>query len=215
MLSNPPADPQTPPAGDPPVAPPVPPQGDPAGTGTPPTTEDTDPNDVDGYKKALAASRAEAEQAKRDAKAATKQLEAAQAEVKKHADAEKTELERAVSRAEEAEKARLDLETRHRSAVVKHAVSTAARDAGFANPDVAYRMLDLDKIEFDDDGEPQGVDAAVKALATAEPWMIGTKDGSKQGPPSTPKSDRNGNGVTPEEDSQHRDSFAANMRRRF
>jgi hypothetical protein len=57
------------------------------------------------------------------------------------------------------------------------------------NPKAALRLLDLDDVEIDDEGNVTGLDKAVKALADSEPYLLKPKDGTEQG--------KNGNGKAP------------------
>ena len=44
--------------------------------------------------------------------------------------------------------------------------------AQFANPKKAFRLLDLDDVEIDEDGEIIGLDEAVKDLAKSDPYLL-------------------------------------------
>lgn len=44
--------------------------------------------------------------------------------------------------------------------------------AQFKNPKAAFRLLDLDDVEIDDDGDIIGLDDAIKALAKSEPYLL-------------------------------------------
>lgn len=46
------------------------------------------------------------------------------------------------------------------------------------NPNAALKLADLSNVTIDDDGKVSGLDAALKALATAEPWMVDSGEGS-------------------------------------
>lgn len=61
------------------------------------------------------------------------------------------------------------------AAVRRTAVETAARDAGFANPALAYRLIDPDTIEVDDEDlevDREQVRTAVEELAGQEPYLL-------------------------------------------
>lgn len=51
--------------------------------------------------------------------------------------------------------------------------------AEFKNPKAAFRLLDLDDVEIDDDGDIIGLDEAIKALAKSEPYLLVSKDDEK------------------------------------
>lgn len=56
--------------------------------------------------------------------------------------------------------------------LVKSEILNKAADLGVIDTDAAYRLLDKDDIEIDDDGNITGVEEAVKALITAKPYLI-------------------------------------------
>jgi hypothetical protein len=46
--------------------------------------------------------------------------------------------------------------------------------AKFKNPKTAFRLLDLDDVEVDDDGSIEGLEDAIKALAKSDPYLLDT-----------------------------------------
>lgn len=46
--------------------------------------------------------------------------------------------------------------------------------AKFKNPKTAFRLLDLDDVEIDEDGDITGLDDAIKALAKSDPYLLDT-----------------------------------------
>lgn len=66
----------------------------------------------------------------------------------------------------------------------KNAVRFEAQKLFFHDPDEAVRLLDLDKIEVDDDNQPVGVPQAVKRLAEAKKHLV--NKGGQDGMPETP-----------------------------
>ena len=46
--------------------------------------------------------------------------------------------------------------------------------AKFKNPKAAFRLLDLDDVEIDEDGEVDGLKDAIKALAKSDPYLLDT-----------------------------------------
>ncbi len=94
-------------------------------------------------------------------------------------DRDKSEAERAASKAAEAEKKLSETEGRLRGMAIRVAVAESATAAGIApeNVKAALRLLDADAIELDDDGLPSNVEAALKALVKEYPILAG--DGKK------------------------------------
>lgn len=102
-------------------------------------------------------------------------------------EAAKTETERAVEAArKEGETTALE---RVNTRIVNAEARALAAAAKFRNPATAVRLLDLSGVKVNDDGSVD--EAAVKAkldeLATAEPYLIDTGDGTA--PPRNPKPD--------------------------
>ena len=58
--------------------------------------------------------------------------------------------------------------------------------AKFANPKTAFRLLDLDEVEIDEDGDITGLDVAIKALAKSDPYLLAkaSKDDDDEGGPA-------------------------------
>lgn len=128
--------------------------------------------------------------AEKESKARIRQLEQERdALATEKADRERqelTELEREKALRAEAESKATAAEERARVALSKSSVKLAATKAGAANPDVVYRLLDLDDLTYGDDGEPTNADTLVEALLKAEPYLLATSNGGSSGPPATP-----------------------------
>lgn len=196
--------------GDPaPVAPPVPPTDS-----TPPPGDPKDGDSPDKLKSALDSERALRAQHEREAKAEKKRADDLAAKLAEHEQAKLSETEKAVARAEAAEKALTETQERLRSQALRHAVATAAAAASFHNPADAYRFLDLDAIEFDDDGEPKGITEAVAALAKEHAYLVKSGENPK-GPQPTPRANGTNGQMTEDEKRTLDRQFALSTRRRF
>lgn len=208
------------PKNDPPAG-----QGDPpagnngTGQGDPPATEKQNPpgdgsqEDLEKLKASLAASRKEADDKAREAREAKKRADAAEAELQKHRDLEKSDLERAVEAAKSAETRAAAAEQRARDAALRAAVIEAARAENFSHPEDPYIFLasELAKVEFDDRGEPIGIADLVKKLATDRKDLIASKQTATPPAPSdTPG--RDGKGISPEELKTRREEMMAHTR---
>lgn len=110
---------------------------------------------------------------RREAKDRRLKLEAYEAEEKKRKDAELSETQKAQARQAELE-AQLDAVNKKLKAdSLRHAVEIAAARANFINPEDVIRY-DLDGVTVDDDGNVNGVDKALEALAKKRPNLIKT-----------------------------------------
>jgi hypothetical protein len=84
-------------------------------------------------------------------------------------------------------------EERARSLEVRIEVERSARRAGIVDEDAAFRLMELARVERDPSGAPTNVDALVRELAEARPWLRGEgasrpDDGS--GPANPPRDGR-------------------------
>lgn len=123
-----------------------------------------------------------ARKAERDAKAAlraaNKRAEEAEAALKARQDAELSDLERAQAEAKEANDRATAAEQRQRDTVLRLAVTVEANKLNLHDPEVAHRLLDLGEVEYDDAGAPTNVEALMKALAKAHPYLVKGKASS-------------------------------------
>jgi ATP-dependent Clp protease ATP-binding subunit ClpA len=140
--------------------------------------------EVESMRKALAAANREAAD-RRKKLDAYEQAEAARKE------AEMSEVEKAVKRANDLQ-AQLDAERQaRRDGALRSAVTVAAIGAGFHNPDDAWAFLPAGAVSLDEGEKAQGVEDALKELVKARPYLIkgqatpttpsGTPDGAAKG----------------------------------
>lgn len=130
---------------------------------------------------AAGATPAEVEQLRAALKAANKEaadrrkrLEALEADEAKRKEAELSEVEKADKRAKDAEARAAQLEQRWRDGMLRSAVTIAATQAQFYDPEDAYRLADLSQLTVDDDGTVTGVDEALRSLVKAKPHLVKT-----------------------------------------
>lgn len=98
--------------------------------------------------------------------------------------ANKSEIEK-LTEAAAKEKERADkAEANFRSLSVRFAVTASAGKLGFIDPEDAYRFLDAEDIDYDDNGEPKNIDKLLGSLAKAKPHLVrGSTNGSGDGGP--------------------------------
>lgn len=105
----------------------------------------------------------------------------------------KTDLEKANTRAETAEKLAADLEAKLKDTSLSNAIKDAAGAAGFIDANDAAALIDRSSIEFDGD-VPKNLDKLLGALAKAKPHLVkegapapttGSGDGGPQGSTTT------------------------------
>jgi hypothetical protein len=112
---------------------------------------------------------------------------AVEEELKAFREAEMTETEKLRTRAEEAEKRNLELESSVKEERVRSAITRAASkpEVRFNDPGDAFLHLDFAELKFDEEtGMPDGrsVTAALKRLLDEKPYLAATQDfGSADG----------------------------------
>ncbi len=55
--------------------------------------------------------------------------------------------------------------------ITRMEIERQARRLSIVDEDAAYRLLDAAKLEYDDDGKPANVEALLKDLARAKPYL--------------------------------------------
>ena len=148
----------------------------PEGEGATPATPETQgqqPNGTDP----LGAPGLAALQREREAREATqRELDKLQKRVKAYEDKDKTDSEKNAERIAELER---EVETHRkaaRTATLQVATASAARKAGFRDPDLAYRLISSD-VEFTDSGEPRNIDKLLGDLSKAHPYLLSGQSG--------------------------------------
>jgi len=103
-------------------------------------------------------------------------------------DAGRSELEKAQARIAALEAERTDWAQRQRAQALQIAVQREAARLGVVDAEVALALV-APGIEYDDQGVPQGVDAALQALLEAKPYLRATVAPTSS--PTNPAIDRN------------------------
>lgn len=105
-----------------------------------------------------------------------------------------SDLDKATKRAAQLE-AELEAERQDRRAAInRYEVQLAASKLGIIDPEAAVKLLDWDSLDYADDGSPKNLEAALKALLKARPWLAGATPGAT-GNPTNPA--RNGGAGAP------------------
>lgn len=116
--------------------------------------------------------RAALKAANKEAADRRKRLDALEAEEAKRKEMELSEVEKADKRAKDAEAKAQQLEQRWRDGMLRSAVTIAATQAQFYDPEDAYRLADLSSLTVNDDGTVTGTEDALKALVKAKPHLV-------------------------------------------
>ena len=125
---------------------------------------------VKGLKTALTSERRKAKTSSK----ALKEYTDAEAAQKK---AEMTDLEKARAEYSELKTTHSKLEVQLADERLKTAVTTQAGKLDFADPEDAYTLLDLEQVEKGDDGSFKNIEALLKELAKAKPYLISEAGG--------------------------------------
>lgn len=93
--------------------------------------------------------------------------------VKQHEEAKLSETERLQQRLAELEREQAAWQRERQEHTLRYETMLAASRLGIVDPEAAYRLLDLTALEFDEDGRPQNLEQALKALLKARPYLAG------------------------------------------
>lgn len=93
-------------------------------------------------------------------------------------EAAKSELQKAQERAAELEKKIEADKLERREMAVSHEIAIQSGKLGIVDGDVAYKLLDKEAIEFDDNGKPKNIEDLLKNLVQDKPYLLG---GNKPG----------------------------------
>jgi len=163
--------------------------GQPQAGGTAPQAGDETTGTGAAGTRSLAELEAELARVRREAaghRARATQLEKAQAD----ADAAKlSDLEKA-QRERDTYKAQIEADRLDRQATInRYEVKLKAAALGIVDPDAAALLLDWESVEYAEDGSPKNVEAALKALLRAKPYLAG-QAAQSSGAPMNPASGR-------------------------
>jgi hypothetical protein len=95
-----------------------------------------------------------------------------EAENRKYREATMSEAERLRQRLAEYERLEAEWQRERQEFLMRTAVDATARKLGFADPELAWRLLDLVEVEFDDEGRPRNVEALLRKLAQRWPYLL-------------------------------------------
>lgn len=73
---------------------------------------------------------------------------------------------------EQAEQEAQSVEAAWRSKLVRSEIKVQAAQQKFVDADVAQKLIDLEAVDYDDNGEPTNIEELVKSLATEHPYLI-------------------------------------------
>lgn len=144
-----------------------------------------------------------------------KRLRELEQTVKQHEEAKLSETERLQKRLAELEREQAAWQRERQERTLKYETMLAASRLGIVDPEAAYRLLDLTKLEFDEDGNPKNLDKALQELVKAKPYLAGGQVMS--GSPTNPATGQPRGGFTAEQLNdyqfwrQHRDEIMRAM----
>jgi hypothetical protein len=102
--------------------------------------------------------------------------------LKSYEDRDKSESEKSTERIAELERELAEARTSIRSNRLQAAAFSAARKLGFRNPDLAYRLVSVAEVEFDDAGQPKNIERLLDGIAKADPYLVNGTTDSGLGP---------------------------------
>jgi hypothetical protein len=86
--------------------------------------------------------------------------------------AQMSEIEKRDARIKELEDQTAGAAAREQERNLRVAAIEAATTLKFRNPSLAWRLLDIADVKFEDDGTPKNVEALLKKIAEAEPYLV-------------------------------------------
>lgn len=131
----------------------------------------------------------ELDEARKDAAEARKKAKTYEDAETARAEAAKSELQKAIDRAEAAERDRDAGLAKAKSLHLRLATVEAARKIGFRNPEIAHRLISDGEVAFDDKGEPKNIEALLTKIAESDPYLVNGAPGRPDlggGPRGTP-----------------------------
>jgi hypothetical protein len=93
--------------------------------------------------------------------------------VQEHETAKLSEAEKLQKRLAELEREQANYQRERQERTLKYEVMLAASRMGIADPEAAYKLLDLASIEFEEDGTPKNVEKALRDLIAKRPYLAG------------------------------------------
>jgi len=124
-------------------------------------------------------------QLRREAAEYRKKLRDLEQTVKQHEEAKLPESERLQKRLAELEREQANYQRERQERTLKYETMLAASKLGIVDPEAAYKLLDLTRIEFDEDGTPRNIEAALKELLKAKPYLA-AQPAASSGSPTNP-----------------------------
>lgn len=169
----------TPGTGDPPATPP-PPAAPPT---PPPTAPDDAPEEAGEEDEAFDKERAMAtiKNLRDQAKLATKQIREYTAQQKLAEDAKLSEQERLSKRVAELESRESSLQQAVRERTLRYEVAVHAQKLGIVDADAAFRLMDQQALEFDEEGAPTNTEKVLGQMLKTRPYLQ-----ASAGPPPVP-----------------------------
>lgn len=122
-----------------------------------------------------------------------KRLRELEQKAQEQENAKLSETERLQKRLAELEREQAAYQRERQERTLKYETMLAASKLGIVDPEAAYKLLDLTRIEFDEDGTPRNIEAALKELLKAKPYLA-AQPAAISGSPTNPA--RTGAGAT-------------------
>lgn len=111
-----------------------------------------------------------------------KRMRELEQKVQEHETAKLSETEKLQKRLAELEREQANYQRERQERTLKYETMLQASRLGIVDPEAAYRLLDLTKIEFDEDGTPKNVEQALKELLKAKPYLVAQQSAAASSP---------------------------------
>jgi hypothetical protein len=101
-----------------------------------------------------------------------KRLRELESKVKAEEESKLSEQERLQRRLAELERKETEYQLALQARTLEYEVKLNAARLGVIDPEVAYRLLDLKQIEFDEDGKPINLEKVLRELIVKKPYLV-------------------------------------------
>lgn len=102
-----------------------------------------------------------------------KRLWELEGKVKAEEEAKMTEQEKLQKRLAELERKEIEYQQSLQARTLEYEVKLHAARLGVVDPEVAYRLIDLKQVEFDEDGKPVNLEKVLKELIAKKTYLVG------------------------------------------
>jgi hypothetical protein len=99
-------------------------------------------------------------------------VQSALARLKDLEDGQKSEAEKLRNKLAELERTNTEHTRAHQEYITEYEIKLMAGKLGIVDPEAAYKLIDLAKVEYDEAGKPKNLEKVLKELVQARPYLL-------------------------------------------